>query len=340
MTDSQANTMNTPTITARTPTTLVTGFLGAGKTTFINALLSYKGDERWAILVNEFGKIGIDGSLFTTKDGTADIAIQEVSGGCICCSSQLPMQVALVRLLSKHSPAHLIIEPTGLAHADELTEQLGQAHWQTTLRLNAVICILNAAQWQKEKYRTHDGYQMHIKYADIVVISRAELLSDDEYQQMLSWIDGINSSATIVQFAHDAHLIDLLHAPRMQQQTHKVALSIRPPSQVSIQPSDDETPPPYRYHEKMAGFEVGGWRLPKAWRFDSYELQKWLLNLPNYARIKGIIPTDEGWLSLNITPESIAISPTDERDDGRIELILTDAVSWEQLDDELMRLII
>ncbi|MFA9486981.1 MULTISPECIES: GTP-binding protein [unclassified Moraxella] len=327
--------MSIPTTPTRTPATLITGFLGAGKTTFINALLSYKDDERWGILVNEFGNIGIDGSLFDTKD----IDIQEVSGGCICCNSQLPMQVALLQLL-KHQPTHLIIEPTGLAHADELIEQFELPHWQNTLRLNAVICILNASQWQQEQYRTHTSYQMHIKYADIIIVSRADTLNDDDYQQMMSWADTINNTTKIIKFADDACLLDLLHTPRKAQQPHTNPLSIRPPSQMASQHTNDGTSLPYRYHERMSGYEVGGWRLPKSWRFDSYRLQKWLLNLPSYARIKGIMHTDEGWLSLNITPESITISPTTKRDDGKLELILTNTVCWESLDDELMAFIL
>ena len=66
-----------------TPTTIITGFLGVGKTTLINQLIGHKARTgRWALLINEFGKIGIDGGLIAQDDG---IAIKEVSGGCICC---------------------------------------------------------------------------------------------------------------------------------------------------------------------------------------------------------------------------------------------------------------
>ncbi|MBO6225763.1 MAG: GTP-binding protein, partial [Psychrobacter sp.] len=109
------------------PCTLVTGFLGAGKTTVINQLLASKPvDERWALLINEFGRIGIDGSLLASSQDEAidknSIAIREVSGGCICCTSQLPLQIAISRLLSDHHPQRLIIEPTGLAHPRELID--------------------------------------------------------------------------------------------------------------------------------------------------------------------------------------------------------------------------
>lgn len=83
------------------PTNVITGFLGVGKSTAILNLLKQKPDnERWAVLVNEFGEVGIDGSLFTgQKTEEAGIFIREVPGGCMCCAAGLPMQIALNMLL-------------------------------------------------------------------------------------------------------------------------------------------------------------------------------------------------------------------------------------------------
>ena len=144
------------------PCTLVTGFLGAGKTTVINQLLGARPiNDRWALLINEFGHIGIDGMLLTNtqqqnvqnQNTNNNIAIREVNGGCICCTSQLPLQIALTRLLSEQQPQRLIIEPTGLAHPHELLRQLSEPHWQTALKMQAVITVLSALQWQQKKYR-------------------------------------------------------------------------------------------------------------------------------------------------------------------------------------------
>lgn len=335
------------TIVARTPTTIITGFLGAGKTTFINTLLAHKNTlnmtDKWAILVNEFGKIGIDGKLFADSD----VAIKEVSGGCICCTNQLSLQIALVRLLSDHKPSHLIIEPTGLAHPDELSSQLGAPHWQTSLHLRATICILNAAQWQEEHHRNHDGYQAHVKFSDIVIINRTQMLSTDQYQALRDWINSIHPNVQIIDMntASADELMALLgKMPMPKQQPIKVALNplaLKPVvTNTNVTGEIDDTEPPYRYHDKMAGFHVGGWRLPKEWRFDGHELQKWLLNLPHYARIKGIIHTQDGWISLNITQESISIQDSDAQEDSRLELILHQEMDWNGLDGELMGLII
>ncbi|OAV01304.1 hypothetical protein AO382_0800 [Moraxella catarrhalis] len=326
------------------PTTLVTGFLGAGKTTLINALIAHKSHQKWALLINEFGKIGIDGALVTGDD----IAIKEVNGGCICCTGQLPLQVALVRLIHEHHPDRLIIEPTGLAHPDELLDQLSEPHWQTTLRLNAVICVLSAPQWQQEKYRTHDGYIAHVRHADIVFINRHDALSDHEQQALRAWITSINERAVIIDEAplsQDTAGMLLSTPHDAQKATQRI--SLRAPNSAMTQTADEmikgPNELPYRYHEQMAGHQVGGWRLPSTWQFDSYHLQKWLLSRPNYLRIKGVVHTLEGWLLINITPESISITDTTARDDSKIELIFDakDAKDddWQAWDDELMNLV-
>ena len=93
------------------PTNIITGFLGVGKTTAITHLLKNKPEgERWAVLVNEFGEIGIDGSLIAGNDSEqSGVFIREVPGGCMCCTAGLPMQMALTMLLAKAKPDRLLI---------------------------------------------------------------------------------------------------------------------------------------------------------------------------------------------------------------------------------------
>ena len=89
--------MNTEKTIRAIPTNIITGFLGVGKTTAIMQLLKTKPEnERWAVLVNEFGEVGVDGSLLKPEDKSSqDVFISEVPGGCMCCAAGLPMQIAL-----------------------------------------------------------------------------------------------------------------------------------------------------------------------------------------------------------------------------------------------------
>lgn len=374
------------------PCTLVTGFLGAGKTTLINQLLNAKPlGARWALLINEFGRIGIDGALLAQDNSNQqDIAISEVSGGCICCTSQLPLQLALTRLLSEHRPQRLLIEPTGLAHPRELLCQLSEPHWQTALNMQAVIAVLSALQWQNPKYRDHDGFQAHISAADVVIINRYEQLSSTCQQSLQSWITKLNPQAqliwaeppqetkSVLSTSITHKLTRQLNTPSqiLSQQTGNFSLShvrLQPPMQllspktgaISTGTVKDETLP-YRYHDSQQdtsqqSIMIGGWRLPADWVFDADALQQWLLALPEWQRIKGVINTSDGWLQFNFTPDSLSTATTSAQIDSRLEIILlskeggditiekttTDRpqiqqnpANWEIWDDELMAFVL
>ena len=336
----------------------MTGFLGAGKTTVINQLLAGKApDERWALLINEFGRIGIDGALLASSqenEATQDsIAIREVSGGCICCTSQLPLQIAISRLLSDHHPQRLLIEPTGLAHPRELILQLSAPHWQTALKMQAVITVLNALQWQQEKYRNNDGFQAHVRDADVLVVNHYDSLSDSETTSLEQWVATLNPQASIIWADSDTYLtelsahLDQLSRTILQQRTvritppHRSSLSLQPRHTALNTPLSADTTTntagpkdgadielPYRYHETQQDIQLAGWRLPAHYMFEADALQNWLLSLLNWQRIKGVVHTSDGWLQINFTPDSLTTHTIGEQPDSRLEIIL-------QLDSEI-----
>lgn len=392
--------MKNPIIFQNIPCTLVTGFLGAGKTTVINQLLTTKpNDERWALLINEFGRIGIDGALLASAQDDSfeqkNIAIREVSGGCICCTSQLPLQIAISRLLSEHHPQRLLIEPTGLAHPRELILQLSATHWQTALKMNAVITVLSGVQWQQIKYRDHDGFQAHVRDADVLIINRYDQLSSSEKHTLIEWIATLNSHAKIIwavselttettdasntpltkeyiaglnyQLDKPSHIIanqrkisiTHLHKPMIGSHSLREVALANP----SITENDDQENTneglPYRYHEEQQDFQLAGWRLPAHYQLNADDLQNWLLNLPNWQRIKGVIHTCDGWLQINFNPDSLTTKTIDPQTDSRLEIILqlgsadntakeneTDDeassvfIDWEDCDRELMAMVI
>ncbi|MEJ6067400.1 GTP-binding protein [Psychrobacter sp. 16-Bac2893] len=380
------------------PCTLVTGFLGAGKTTLINQLIATKPiDERWALLINEFGRIGIDAALVTSSQDSNpaqnDIAIREVSGGCICCTSQLPLQIAISRLMSDHHPQRLLIEPTGLAHPRELIRQLCAAHWQTALKMQAVITVLSGVQWQQEKYRIHEGFQAHVRDADVLVINRYEQLSTDEKQALQAWIAKINAQVFIIWAESNDHtrpnnittstdysavLKAQLAKPSFviskQQriniaEPYKAVVSLKPLSDhISFNKDNDSEADsdielPYRYHEKQQDIVLAGWRLPPNYVLNADKLQDWVLKLPNWQRIKGIIHTSDSWLQINFTPDSLTMTTVSTQIDSRLEIILQvseeqntgieahkadlesesallPSIDWEACDRELMAMVI
>ena len=152
-----------------TKTNLITGFLGSGKTTTIRHLLAHKPDqERWAVLVNEFGEIGIDGALLADSGAV----LKEIPGGCMCCVNGLPMQVGLNMLLQQAKPDRLLIEPTGLGHPKQILSLLTQESYAGWIDLQATLCLLDARQLSQPRYRDNENFRDQLAAADVILASK------------------------------------------------------------------------------------------------------------------------------------------------------------------------
>ena len=139
----------------RTIVNVISGPLGVGKTTAVNHLLSQRpSDERWAVLVNEYGLVGLDAALIDSQvdQGRSAVEIREVAGGCICCSAGLIFKVSLTLLLQR-KPDRLIIEPTGLAVLSGILETLSLPGIREAVDLRSVICLLNPNQLDRDLLR-------------------------------------------------------------------------------------------------------------------------------------------------------------------------------------------
>ncbi len=319
-------------------THIITGFLGAGKTTLLNALLQQKPvGETWAVLMNEFGQIGVDQAFIQQQDG---IAVKEVVGGCLCCTSQLPMQIALARLLTSVKPDRLFIEPTGLGHPDQLIEQLSEPHWLKALSLRAVVTVVNGGMLQDSRLITHETFISQLQVADIVLVSnRAAMSAHDQdllhalkqrfakEQQQWQLIEQGN-----IEFDH----IDIrrAHTPVLKRSlVHLPAsYSATPPQPITA----DEVSLPYHYVEAALGQEVGGWRLPAAWQFKRNQLLNCLMDVDDWLRIKGVVRVEDGWVSINLVPFKMSFNSHDGYNDNRLEIIGGVGRDWQQLEEKLM----
>lgn len=338
-------------IADRVPTHVITGFLGAGKTTLLKHLLAQKPtDETWAVLVNEFGQIGLDGALL---EADADIAIHEVVGGCLCCTSQLPMQVGLARLLTKTKPTRLFIEPTGLGHPFQLIEQLSEPHWARALDLRAIVSVVDGTRLFEKKLTEHETYQAQLALADILVVSHQAQMTENDHTQLallLEHLSTIKSSAPAVYFTNQGELslaeVDL--SRHVGRQTRRSLLHLAPPQNIALPPETampDEIELPYHYHEQALAQSVGGWRLPVEWVFDRDRLLGWLLSLQGWMRIKGIIriysaqnrsEQKSEWLALNLIPMQIGFTSHAGNTDNRLEIITAPDADWAAYEQALM----
>ena len=147
----------------RIPVHLITGFLGTGKSSFIQALVAAKpADEHWAILVNEFGQVGIDQALFA---GREDVSVKGLPGGCLCCQLAFVLQAGLVSLIHQTRPDRLIIEPSGLGHPAGLIDVLRSEGLASALELEEVITLLDPRALDDTRTREHGTFQDQLTLA-------------------------------------------------------------------------------------------------------------------------------------------------------------------------------
>ncbi len=159
-------------------TWLVSGFLGAGKTTFILEQLNRAG-ARVAVLVNEFGELGIDGALIQAKGG---IDVVEMPGGCICCSQKDGLTESIRRIAEGLRPELLLIEPSGIAETSEVLKVLTAPSLSGVIRLDAAITVLDAETFLE--YAEPDTFGTffldQIIHADLILVNKADLVGPDE----------------------------------------------------------------------------------------------------------------------------------------------------------------
>ena len=253
------------------PTNIITGFLGVGKTSTILHLLKHKpANERWAVLVNEFGEIGVDGSLFqgqhTEESG---VYIREVPGGCMCCAAGLPMQIALSQLLSRAKPDRLLIEPTGLGHPVEVLQVLSAEHYQDVLSIQRILTLVDARKLADSRYTEHATFNQQIAIADIVVGNKQDLYGPDDSARLESYVAENGSPEAEVIFAQQG----VLEPEWLQGKTNASAQVHHHHGHRDETPSLSDAEIPEGGYLKAAnqgeGFESVGWRFDGANVFNS-----------------------------------------------------------------------
>lgn len=182
-----------PTAT-KTPVTIITGYLGSGKTTLLKHILE-KGNKRFAILMNEFGDISIDGTIIQGKN----VEIKELAGGCVCCSLTGEFELAIKEIIEKVAPEWIIIETTGLAEptalAVDITENLPE------IRIDAIVTVVDVDAMSRFPKLGHTGREQ-IETADIIMINKIDLATTEQVTTVHDIVHGINERAIIVKAIH------------------------------------------------------------------------------------------------------------------------------------------
>src|SRR4029434_6981510 len=156
------------------PVSILTGFLGAGKTTLLNYILKQQHGYKFAVIVNEVGKIGIDGALIEKTDDD----VLEMSNGCLCCTVRKDLVKGVQNLLKKGGFDYLLIETTGIADPAPVAQTfLNIPQLQQLVRLDSIITVVDAEQIEKQMRETETALEQ-IAMADFLLLNKTDLADE------------------------------------------------------------------------------------------------------------------------------------------------------------------
>ena len=331
--------------TSSLPVHLITGLLGSGKTTTLKHLIAQKpADQRWGIVINEFGDIDIDAASLQPKS-SEQIILKQVSGGCVCCTAQFSLVEAINQLLtqsetSQHQPLdRLFIEPTGLGHPAKIIDTLKQTTFKQPLALQAITCIITPKQLTEQRWQKSAVMRDLVTLADIVVLNQIDLSSQTEQacsESILAGLYPIKSQVTHSQFGsiplstllqpHQPAPFILLTGLTEHQTltaTHSEAYSSLIRNTQTCQVSKNA-------QNRVVSM---GWIWQTKNQFNRVKLKAFFATLsPQLIRAKGLLKTGNEWQLVNWTEQQLHFSDIAWRQDNRLELLFKPDVNFNPND--------
>lgn len=323
---------------SRIPVNLVTGALGAGKTSLIRHLLQHKPrDQKWALLVNEFGAIGIDGAIMSEN---ASIDIISLPGGCICCSAQEELKQTL-KTIACQQPDRLIIEPTGLGEPDTLADLFIKTDLKQRFELQSLIAVFDSANTDTNEFEQFRSLQNLLYMADVIVLNKTDLSSSHQLANLQQYLSQL--------YPPKQHIINTQQGqidPLLFMQPHQTPLTIQRQacgltfglSTHMHSHTAAESTLPYaglvfnnlierRYHSELDVQSIG-WLFSAQQGFD-WKLVQQLFNDLNHnsnfqgiKRAKGLFRTADSWMLFQWANKHTSRELIAYRKDSRLELLI------------------
>ena len=217
--------MTTAPVASGTPVTILSGFLGAGKTTLLNHILSNQQGVKTAVLVNEFGEIGIDNDLIVS---TGEEMV-ELSNGCICCSINGELMESVERILERPEPLdYIVVETTGLADPLPVAMTFLGSELRDQTRLDSIITLIDAENFEASLLDSEVG-RAQVIYGDILLLNKCDLVSEERLAEVETELRAVKNGARILRSVKgDVPLALLLSVGLFE--SDKVATPLEDPS--------------------------------------------------------------------------------------------------------------
>jgi G3E family GTPase len=176
------------------PVTIVTGFLGSGKTTLLNYILANQEGLKTAVLVNEFGEIGIDSELIIAADNN----IIELSNGCVCCTINEDLVEAVYKILERHTQIdYLVVETTGLADPRPVAQTFLATELRGITRLDSIVTLIDCANYSLDLFDSQAAYSQIVN-GDVIVLNKTDLVDEADVDLIEAKIREIKGGARIL----------------------------------------------------------------------------------------------------------------------------------------------
>lgn len=348
----------------RIPTNLIVGFLGSGKTTAIAKLIEQRPvGENWSVLINEYGIVSIDHALVdSSREG---IAVEELSGGCACCTQALMFQPLLAQFIRRTKPDRLILEPSGASHPANVVDILRGQCFSGSIDLRNIICLIDPKDFEDPRWRETALFQDQVQLADIVVLNWTDKRDRQSIDRCRDWLKSFSPPKQLILETSfgviDSGLLD------MKFDIDRIPLF--PDAHPSPRPNHDEMPVlglasetehhmedahntqegiqrdhrkpnprhPVRFQNDDPSYDACGWIFHVDDIFDRDKLLDLLGYVHPIVRLKGVFRCQDDWWMINRAKDAATYATSAYRRDSRLELILDRKTScWNVFENKLL----
>ena len=296
---------------------IISGFLGAGKTTFIKRLIGdvFKG-EKLVLIENEFGEIGVDGG-FLQESG---IEITEMNSGCICCSLVGDFTKALKETVETYKPDRIIIEPSGVGKLSDVIAAVNNTE-DDNICVDACITVVDSTKCKMYRKNFGEFYEDQILYSNCVLLTRTDKASAEKIELALDIIRDINKDANIITTHLDLlsreQILDAFRKGSMEEELLKEAMHAHHEHEHHHEHDEHcacgchEHEHEHHHHEHdhhHADEAFTSWGFETAKKYTKENIQANLEELDGgeygtVLRAKGMVASDEGWIYFDYVPE-------------------------------------